>query len=82
MTELMQSLYDYTARCLLPGLLSGDEYRGEQVLLEQRGKRVVAALPETAEKAFRDLEDSHATCTDLELEAMFQATLALAREIF
>ncbi|MEG1657420.1 MAG: hypothetical protein RR288_00030 [Oscillibacter sp.] len=82
MTELMQTLYDYAARSLFPGLLTGDEYRGEQVLAEQRARAVLDALPETARKQFRELQDSQNACADMELEAMFQAALAVARELY
>lgn len=81
MTELMQTLYDYTFRHLIPGLLTTDEYQGEQVLLDRRERAVLDALPESAQARFREFQDSHSICASLELEAMFQAALTLAREL-
>lgn len=81
MTDLMQYLYDYTLENRFSHFLTGGEYRDCGVCIDRQREALHAQLPQEqwhmVEKFWDMREQQHA----IELEAMFEATVSLAREL-
>ena len=81
MTDLMQFLFDYTLENLMRDLLPREYHCRSQRLLETREQALLKTLTPEQWNLFDDYQSALNACSVSEHEAMFQATLALARSL-
>nr|WP_325299292.1 hypothetical protein [uncultured Dysosmobacter sp.] len=81
MTELMQVLYDYTLNTGFTAILSCEEYRSLNALLDRLGGRLRQELAADTWDTLTKYQDALAEQRDTELEAMFRATYAMCKEL-
>ena len=81
MTDTMQALYRYTAEGRFSSYLTGADYREVCRVLDKLEQTLRQLLPAGERDLLSRLETARLEQRDLELEAMFQATLALSREL-
>lgn len=81
MTELMQVLYDYTLNTGFTAILSCEEYRSLNALLDRLGGRLRQELAVDTWDTLTKYQDALAEQRDTELEAMFRATYAMCKEL-
>ena len=81
MTELMRSLYEYTLAHRYVQPVCDPEYRSADTSAQIQEDRLRQMLDPEGRKALGAVLDELSLLHSLELEAMFQATLALSREL-
>ena len=81
MTELMQVLYDYTLNTGFTAILSCEEYRSLNALLDRLGGRLRQELAADTWDTLTKYQDALTEQRDTELEAMFRATYAMCKEL-
>lgn len=81
MTDLMQMLYTYILESRVPGHIDQSKLRLEQLRAEQLCEKLVNALPEPELRTFENYQNTLANLSAMEGEAIFQASLRLAREL-
>lgn len=80
MTELMYALFEYTRDKEVPKYLLDQEYTQAVQVVKKRREKLCAEDPSHF-REIEDLLDEVDLGQSFELEAMFQATLALASEL-
>jgi len=80
MTDLTRVIYDYARNRELPKYLLTEEYRAVEVSIRCQQKDLEKLSPELDSK-IEDLINEINLERNLELEAMFEAALATARQI-
>nr|WP_326184357.1 hypothetical protein [uncultured Oscillibacter sp.] len=82
MTDLMEYLYDYTLSSRFPCYLHTAAYRDTDLPLTRHLDTLRRELPADLRQTFDKYREADGERHDLELEAMFQATWAVARALF
>lgn len=81
MSPLMQTLCDHLCECCLDRYIDGSERDIYTVELSRLYKALSAVLPESCRALPDQYSNFLALRTHLEMEAMFQAAFAAAREL-
>lgn len=81
MTDLMETLYDYTLVSRFPAYLNTEACRGTDIPLTQHANTLCQELPQGLRQTFDKYLEAADERHELELEAMFQAAFSVAREL-
>ena len=80
-TDLMQTLFDYTLESLVQNYFPGPAYLKNAAALEQQHSALLELLTPEQQALLEQLEIAEHRHNLMKLEAMFQATFTLAREL-
>ena len=81
MSPLMLTIYEYVSRSRVPCFIDYVEYEAASDRAERLQEELSHDLSEEARRTLREYQDALAEQSSVQLEAMFQAAFAAAREM-
>ncbi len=81
MTELTNALFEFLTRNYIPGIYTDPEYETVKRYAEEKRQLLHSQLNTTQQQLLQDLLEYNKLTHFFEQEYIFQATLALSREL-
>lgn len=81
MTDLMNTLYSFVTTHKVNGLWDDPEYRSATACVQRQEDKLRALLDEAGRQVLDDLLNEQLNQHCMELEQLFQGTIALCREL-